>query len=116
MKDGSVRFCYDYCKLNSVIYKHAYPLPHVEDSLDELGHAKLFSTLDLMSGYFQVAMDPQDQAKTAVTTPFGLYEWTRMPFGLCNTPATFQRLMETVLGDYLFDMLLIYLDDTGVLD
>lgn len=113
-KDGSVRFCCDYRKLNQVTCKDAYPLPRVEESLDALGKAQLFSTLDLTSGYFQVAMDEADRAKTAVTTPFGLFEWSRMPFGLCNAPATFQRLMGVVLGDLAFEVLLIYLDDVIV--
>ncbi len=110
-KDGSVRFCCDYRKLNKVTCKDAYPLPRVEETLDALGNAHLFSTLDLTSGYFQVAMSEEDRAKTAVTTPFGLFEWTRMPFSLSNAPATFQRLMGVVLGDLTFDILLIYLDD-----
>ncbi len=110
-KDGSVRFCCDYRKLNQVTYKDDYPLPRVDESLDALGNAKLFSTLDLTAGYFQVAVSEKDREKTAVTTPFGLFEWTRMPFGLCNAPATFQRLMGVVLGDLAFDVLLVYLDD-----
>lgn len=113
-RDRSVRFCCDYRKLNSVTLKDAYPLPRVEESLDALGKAKLFSSLDLTAGYFQVAVHDEDQEKTAVTTPFGLYQWTRMPFGLCNAPGTFQRLMEVVLGDLAFDVLLIYLDDVLV--
>ncbi len=79
--------------------------------MDALGNAKLFSTLDLTAGYFQVAVSESDREKTAVTMPFGLFEWTRMPFGLCNAPATFQRLMGAPLGDLAFDVLLIYLDD-----
>lgn len=110
-KDGSIRFCCDYRSLNRVTCKDAYPLPRVEESLDALGKAQIFSTLDLTAGYFQVAVNEKDQGKTAVTTPFGLFEWTRMPFGLCNAPATFQRLMEVVLGDLAFEVLLIYLDD-----
>ncbi len=113
-KDGSVRFCCDYRRLNQVTCKDAYPLPRVEESLDALGNAQLFSTLDLTAGYFQVAVSEKDCEKTAVTTPFGLYEWTRMPFGLCNAPATFQRLMGVVLGDLTFDVLLVYLDDVIV--
>ncbi|KAI5609495.1 hypothetical protein C0J50_9467, partial [Silurus asotus] len=113
-KDGSIRFCCDYRKLNQVTCKDAYPLPRVDESLDALGNAKLFSTLDLTAGYFQVAMSDKDREKTAVTTPFGLFEWSRMPFGLCNAPATFQRLMGVVLGDLAFDVLLVYLDDVIV--
>lgn len=113
-KDGTVRFCCDYRKLNSVTHRDAYPLPRVEESLDALGQARLFSSLDLTAGYFQVAVEEKDQEKTAVTTPFGLFQWTRMPFGLCNAPASFQRLMESVLGDLAFDVLLVYLDDVLV--
>lgn len=109
--DGSIRFCCDYRQLNKVTRKDAFPIPRVQESLDALGNAKLFTTLDLTSGYFQVKMSDEDQPKTAVTTPFGLYEWTRMPFGLCNAPATFQRLMECCLGDLQWETLLIYLDD-----
>ncbi len=76
---------------------------------------KLFSTLDLTSGYFQVAVSEKDWEKTAVTTQFWLFEWTRIPFGLCNAPATFQRLMGVVLGDLAFDVLLVYLDDVIIL-
>ncbi len=110
-KDGSVHFCCDYRKLNQVTYKDAYPLPRVDESLDALDNAKLFSTLDLTAGYFQVNVSEKDREKTAVTTPFGLFEWTRMLFGLCNVPATFQRLLGVVLGDLAFDVLLVYLDD-----
>ncbi len=74
-------------------------------------NAQLVSTLDLTAGYFQVAVNESDREKTAFTTPFGLYEWTRTPFGLCNAPATFQRLMGAPLGDLAFDILLIYLND-----
>lgn len=112
--DQSVRFCCDYRKLDTVTLKDAYPLPRVEESLDAFGKAKLFSSLDLTAGYFQVAVHEDYQEKTAVTTPFGLYHWTRMPFGLCNAPASFQRLMEVVLGDLAFDALLIYMDDVLV--
>ncbi|XP_023816073.1 uncharacterized protein LOC111948248 [Oryzias latipes] len=113
-KDGSWRFCVDYRRLNALTHKDAYPLPRIEESLTGLKAAKWYSTLDLASGYWQVEMDPADREKTAFTTPFGLYEFERMPFGLCNAPATFQWLMQRCLGNLVNDSLLIYLDDVVV--
>ena len=75
-----------------------YPLPRVDDQLDLLSHSRYFTTLDLATGYWQVSMAPESQEKTAFIAHSGLYEFTIMPFGLCNVPATFQRLMETVLA------------------
>ncbi|KAJ7998214.1 hypothetical protein DPEC_G00220270 [Dallia pectoralis] len=113
-KDGSWRFCVDYRKLNAVTHKDAFPLPRIEESLTSLKESKWFSTLDLASGYWQVEVDPKDREKTAFTTPLGLYEFDLMPFGLCNAPATFQRLMQRCLGGLVHDSLLIYLDDVIV--
>ena len=88
-KDGSLQFCVDYRKVNAITRKDAYPLPRVDDTLDTLACCKWFTILDLLSGYWQVEVDQKDREKTAFTTPDGLFEFTRMPFGLCNTPATF---------------------------
>ncbi|KAJ7985934.1 hypothetical protein DPEC_G00345610 [Dallia pectoralis] len=110
-KDNSWRFCVDYRKLNAVTHKDAFPLPRIEESLTNLKGAAWYSTLDLASGYWQVEVDPKDQEKTAFTTPVGLFQFNRMPFGLCNAPATFQRLMQRCLGGLVNDFLLIYLDD-----
>lgn len=88
-KDGSTRFCVDYRKVNHVTRKDAYPLPRVDDILDTLAGSQYFSTLDLLSGYWQVVVDKEDQVKTAFCTPDGLLEFQVMPFGLCNAPATF---------------------------
>ena len=110
-KDGSVWFCVDYRRLNDVTEKDAYPLPRVDDNLDALAGAQLFSTLDLASGYWQVEMDPQDAEKTAFCTCYGLYQWRVMPFGLCNAPSTFERLMEKVLSGLQWKVALLYLDD-----
>lgn len=97
-KDGTTRFCVDYRKVNSVTHKDAYPLPRVDDTLDTLSGSNWFSTIDLKSGYWQVEMAPEDREKTAFCTREGLFEFNVMLFGLCNAPATFQRLMDCVLA------------------
>lgn len=113
-KDGSIRLCVDYRRLNAKTRKDAFPLPRIEESLDGLVGAKWFSTLDLASGYNQVEVAEKDRAKTAFCTPFGLFEFNRMPFGLCNAPSTFQRLMERMFGDCRYQSVLLYLDDVIV--
>ena len=113
-KDGTVRFCVDYRKVNSLTRKDAYPLPRVDDTLDTLSGSKWFSTLDLISGYWQVKVEEKDREKTAFCTPDGLFEFKVMPFGLCNAPATFQRLMDMVLAGLQWTNCLVYLDDVIV--
>ena len=109
--DNTLRLCVDYRKLNDVTVKDAFPLPRVDDALDAMAGASYFTTLDLASGYWQVELDNAARAKSAFVTPFGLYEWKCMPFGLCNAPGTFQRLMTHVLGDLLRTCCMVYLDD-----
>ncbi|GFX31022.1 retrovirus-related Pol polyprotein from transposon 17.6 [Trichonephila clavipes] len=92
-------------------FKDSYPLPRIDDTLDTLSGHKWFSTLDLKSGYWQVEIHPEDREKTAFTSGQGLWQFKVMPFGLCNAPATFERLMETVLKGLTFEACLIYLDD-----
>ena len=111
-KDGSLRFCIDLRKLNSWTIKDAYSLPRIEEFLDCLNGAVRFTSLDLKAGYWQVEMEENSIPYTAFTVgPLGFYECVRMPFGLTNARATFQRLMESCLGDYHLKYCIIYLDD-----
>ncbi len=113
-KDGSLQFCIDYRKLNQVTHKDCYPLPRVDDILDSLSGAQWFTTIDLRRGYWQVEVNPEDREKTAFSTPHGLFQFRVMPFGLCNAPSTFQRLMEIVLAGLRWNTCLAYLDDIVV--
>ena len=110
-KDGSTRFCVDYRWLNSLTVKDAYLLPRIDDSLRLLGNQQWFSTMDLASGDWQVAMSPEAKRKAAFVTNEGLFQFRVMPFGLCNAPATFERLMDRVLCGMRWSRCLVYLDD-----
>ena len=114
-KDGKWRFCVDYRRLNAVTQQDAYPLPRIDDSLDALAGSKYFSTLDLVSGYWQVPLDADAREKSAFATRSGLWKWRVLPFGLTSAPATFQRLMERVLYGLHWKSLLLYLDDIIVI-
>ena len=96
-KDGSLRFCIDYRRLNTKTAADAYPLPRMDDCLDSLGDAAIFTTLYCNSGYWQIPVAPEDGDKTTSTTHIGTFRHTRMPFGLRNAPATFQRALDIIL-------------------
>ena len=110
-RDGSTRFCVDYRRLNYLTVKDAYPLPRIDDSLRLLGNQQWFSTMDLASEYWQVAMSADAKRNAAFVTHAGLYQFQVMPFGLCNAPATIERLMECVLCGMRWSRCLVYLDD-----
>ena len=110
-RDSTWRLCIDYRAVNSVTRQDAYPLPRIDDSLDALSGSVYFSTLDLVSGYWQVPLDENAQEKSAFVTRGGLWKWKVLPFGLTSAPATFERLMERVLHGLQWSSLLLYLDD-----
>ena len=109
--DNSMRFCVDYRRLNSITRKDGHPIPRISEALDALGGAKIFSTLDLRSGYWQLQVAEDSKEKTAFITHNGLYEFNRLPFGLCNSAATFQRAMTHILRGLEWDICLVYIDD-----
>ena len=112
-KDGSLRFCVDFRKLNSKTIRDSYALPRIDETLQALNGSKWFSSLDLRSGYWQIGVAEKDKHKTAfvLPPPLGLWECNRLPFGLCNAPGTFQRAMERCLGDLNHKICVVYLDD-----
>ncbi|CAL9706114.1 unnamed protein product [Knipowitschia caucasica] len=110
-KNGSVRLCIDYRKLNLQTIKDAYALPKLEDTFSALSGSKWFSVLDLKSGYYQIEMNEADKEKTAFVCPLGFYEFNRMPQGVTNAPSTFQRLMEKCMGELNLKEVLVFIDD-----
>ena len=111
-KSGKLRICADFRFLNKRTIKDSYALPRIDDILDTLSGSKFFSVLDMKSGFHQVEIEERHKQRTAFTVgPLGFYEYNRLPMGLCNSPATYQRLMEECLGDLNMKICIIYLDD-----
>lgn len=105
------RMAIDYRGLNEITINDKFPIPNMDEILDKLGKCQYFTTLDLAKGFHQIEMDPDSIQKTAFSTKKGHYEYTRMPFGLKNAPATFQRCMNNILHDIIGTHCLVYLDD-----
>ena len=113
-KDGTLRFCVDFRLLNALTIPDTYPLPRMEDCIDSLGEARLFTTLDALWGYWQVPIAERDRDKTTFTSHMGTFRYKRMPFGLRNAPATFQRTLDIMLSDVRWKTCLVYIDDVVI--
>ena len=113
-KNGKTRWCVDYRRLNEITIKDSFPLPQIEDNLARLAHSRIFSGIDGTGAYHVVTVREQDRPKTAFSTPWGLYQFKQMPFGLCNAPATYCRLVQKVLAGIPLSVAIPYLDDTCI--
>ena len=110
-KDGSWRMCIDFRELNKITIKNRYPLPRIDDLLDQLKNFFYFTKLDLCSGYYQIRVAEQDAWKISFKTKQGFFEWLFMPFGLCNASVNFMSVMNDVFRPFLDEFLIVYLDD-----
>jgi len=110
-KDGSMRLCIDYRQLNKVTIKNRYPLPRIDDLMDQLVGARVFSKIDLRSGYHQIKVKDEDMQKTAFRTRYGHYEYSVMPFGVTNAPGVFMEYMNHIFHAYLDRFVVVFIDD-----
>lgn len=110
-RNGNHRLCIDFRELNKITKRDAYPIPRIDDILDTLSGMKYFTTLDQPNAYWSIPIKEEDKEKTGFITPIGLYEFNYLPFGLCNAPSTFQRLMDILLSGLQWNECLVYLDD-----
>lgn len=113
-KDGTLRMCIDYRALNNITVRDRYPLPNIQDLIDKLHGSTVYSSLDLQQGYHQIRIKEEDVPKTAFLTPLGQFQFKVLCFGLTNAPATFQRVMNSIFGQYIGKFVLLYLDDVLV--
>lgn len=113
-KNGKVRWCVDYRKLNQVTIKDTFPLPNIEDNLTRMANSRVYSAIDSAGAYHVVKIRKEDREKTAFATHQGLFHFIRLPFGLCNAPATYSRLVQKVMAGLPPEMVLAYLDDTCI--
>lgn len=110
-KDGTLRLCIDNCILNSLTVRKSYPIPRMDECFDFLGEAATFSTVDCNSGYWEVEIPEEDRDKTELFSHHKLFRFTCMPFGLKNSPATFQRIVDIILSRVKLQFAMVYLDD-----
>ena len=112
--DGTIRFCVDYRRLNAMTVRDSYPIPRMDECIDSLGDARIYTALDANCGYWQIEIEENDRNKTAFTSHQGLYRFKRMPFGLRNAPGTFQRAADVILSKVKWKTALVYHDDVIV--